>query len=254
MMIDVNEKNKTMNIIITMAGRGQRFREAGYNLPKYMILVNGHTLFYWSMQSLIGLSSKEYFFIVRKEDKAVNFIQTECKKLGVIPKIIELEYLTKGQAETAMFAKPYWRENEQLFIYNIDTYVEAGNISDNEFKGDGFIPCFISEGNHWSFVRLNNNGEAIEVREKNRISDYCSLGAYYFRSAHLFETLYNEYYSDENLKLEMGERYIAPLYNYLIEKKGGKVYISVINSEYVHVLGTPEEVCVFSQLKGMDNV
>lgn len=41
-------------------------------------------------------------------------------------------------------------------------------------------------------------------------------------------------------------KYIAPMYNYLIQK-GGEVYISVVPTEAVHVLGTPEEVKAFEQ-------
>ena len=85
----------------------------------------------------------------------------------------------------------------------------------------------------------------IEVKEKERISNNCSIGAYYFKTTDLFESLYNEFYIERNSILEGGERYIAPLYNYLIKEKKGQVYISKIPSKYVHVLGTPEEVELF---------
>ena len=55
--------------------------------------------------------------------------------------------------------------------------------------------------------------------------------------------MYGEYYS-QNDKLEKGEKYVAPLYNYLIEK-GGEVRISIVDYEKVHVLGTPEELDIF---------
>ena len=112
-----------------------------------------------------------------------------------------------------------------------------------ELKGDGFIPCFNGEGTHWSFVKLSDNGSAIEVKEKERISDNCTLGAYYFKTCELYKNLYNKYYS-QNDNLVNGEKYIAPLYNYLIEHDG-EVYISNVNKEKVHALGTPEEVKAF---------
>ena len=58
----------------------------------------------------------------------------------------------------------------------------------------GHIPCFYAEGDHWSFAKLDADGNVIEVREKKRISENCTLGAYYFASAKLFADLYNEYY------------------------------------------------------------
>ncbi len=234
-----------MITVITMAGLGSRFKKAGYQQPKYEIEVRGHSLFYWSMQSLLGLPSEKTFFIVRKEDHAKGFIEAECAALNIHPFVIEIDHLTSGQAETAMLASPYWEKDEALLIYNIDTYVEAYQMKAQDIAGDGWIPCFLGEGDHWSFVRLDEKGDAVEIREKKRISPHCTLGAYYFRTAKLYETLYNEYYLSGNYALDAGERYVAPLYNYLIEKKGGCVRIVDIDEKFVHVLGTPEEVEVF---------
>ena len=112
-----------------------------------------------------------------------------------------------------------------------------------DFDGDGFIPCFNAPGDHWSFVSVDEAGRAVEVREKQRISDNCTIGAYWFSSCDLYERMYNEYYTDA-ANMEKGEKYVAPLYNHMISK-GMKVGISVIDSRKVHVLGTPEELKVF---------
>ena len=235
-----------MNIVITMAGLGSRFRKAGYKVPKYMIEAHGKTCFEWSMLSLAGLGddTSKYIFIVRKEDGARGFIAQKCREFGInYYEVIEIDYLTRGQAATAMLASRYWDKSEELLIYNIDTYVEPYRMSCKETAWDGYIPCFSAPGDHWSFVRTDAGGRAIEVKEKTRISDNCTLGAYFFQSCELFETLYNEYYSLPE-HMEKGEEYVAPLYNYLIQK-GGTVYISTVDSENVHVLGTPGELKVF---------
>lgn len=232
-----------MNIVITMGGIGSRFRKAGYTVPKYEIEVNGKTLFDWSMLSLKSFFDEKFFFIVRKEDHARVFIQQHCTDLGIHASIHEIDYLTKGQAETAMLISDYWERDEGLFIYNIDTYVESGCMNAEQISGDGFIPCFTADGDHWSFVKLDKDGKAIEVREKERISNHCSLGAYYFSSAALYEKIYQEFYLN-NHYLEKGEQYVAPMYNYMIEK-GYEVRIQDIPAFKVHVLGTPEELEVF---------
>ncbi|MCT4545319.1 MAG: glycosyltransferase family 2 protein [Vallitalea sp.] len=232
-----------MNIVITMAGIGKRFIDAGYTKPKYMIEVKGKTLFEWSMLSLQQLNSysPNYIFIVREQDESENFIKNQCDNLGLEKvNIITINYRTDGQATTALLAEEYWNEDEPLFIYNIDTYVEPPNINGEEFKGNGFIPCFIAPGEHWSFVKVDESNKAIEVKEKTRISDNCSIGAYYFKTASLYKELYDEFYKDNN-NLVNGEKYIAPLYNLLISTKDD-VFISCIDNKSVHVLGTPEEV------------
>ena len=239
-----------MQIIITMAGLGSRFRKAGYDMPKYMIEVKGKTLLEWSMSSLKDFNSLEklkYIFIVRKEDNAKEFILNKMKNEKVENiKVIEIDELTDGQATTAYLAKDYWDSDDEMIVYNIDTYVEAYTICYKDIKGDGFIPCFNAPGDHWSFVKTDSNNKAIEIREKVKISDNCTIGLYYFKSCKLYENLYQEYYSN-NDHLEKNEKYIAPLYNHMLEKNMD-IYINILPKEKVHVLGTPEEVEEFKKL------
>jgi len=237
-----------MTIVITMAGIGMRFKKAGYPMPKYQIIAHGKSLFEWSMESLSAFRREEdtYFFIVRKEDQASGFIREKCLAMGISKiQIIELDEMTDGQATTAMLGAEYWEKESPLLVYNIDTYVEAGEMRPDQFVGDGFIPCFYGEGDHWSFVRLDEEEKAVEVREKVRISENCTLGAYYFKTCGLYEELYREYYSGD-ANLEKGEKYIAPLYNYLI-LKGKEVRISIVDKDKIHVLGTPEELDYFKE-------
>lgn len=236
-----------MNIIITMAGLGSRFRKAGYNVPKYMIEVKGKTLFEWSMLSLKNfnkISPIKYIFLVRKEDNASKFIIDKMAEFDVKDvNIIELDELTDGQATTALMAQKYWNIDDEMIVYNIDTYVEENTIKYEDIKGDGFIPCFKAEGDHWSFVRTDENNKALEIKEKTRISDNCTIGLYYFKSCRLYKRLYEEYYQN-NQNLVNNEKYIAPLYNYMLDQNMD-VYISDLPKDKVHVLGTPEEVEVF---------
>jgi hypothetical protein len=109
-------------------------------------------------------------------------------------------------------------------------------------RGDGWIPCFPAQGEHWSFARANGNRRVIETAEKRRISPHATVGLYWFRSFELFEDTYRRHFA--NGGAEKGERYIAPMYNTLIARQGA-VYLSVIPAESVHPLGTPEEVEAF---------
>lgn len=237
-----------IDVVITMGGLGSRFRKMGYTVPKYMIEAKGKTLFEWSMISLDGFAAdvNQYIFIAMKDENVdvEKFIKEQCQKLEFKNfNVILLDYLTDGQATTASLAEKYWNPNNPLLIYNIDTYVESGEMHIGELRGDGFIPCFQAEGEHWSFVRLDEDGKVVEIKEKQRISNYCTLGAYYFKTCQLYKNLYDEYYS-KTQELVNGEKYVAPLYDYLLSK-GGEIYISDIAPEKVHVLGTPEELEIF---------
>ena len=236
--------NGSMTAIITMAGLGTRFRAAGYTCPKYQIEAKGKTLFEWSMDSLKGYAAhvSQYVFVVRAEDNAKAFITEKCAQCGITGyEVLELDHLTDGQATTCLLALPYCAPEDAILVYNIDTYVEPYAMRYEDIRGDGHIPCFHADGTHWSFVRLDEHGRAVEVREKERISDNCTLGAYYFSSANLYRQLYKEYYGRTETEKE---KYIAPLYNYMIQK-GMQVTISIVDAGMVHVLGTPEELKAF---------
>lgn len=177
----------------------------------------------------------KYIFIAMKEEgiNIEGFIKEKCQELGIANyHLILLDYLTDGQATTATLAEKYWNQEHALLIYNIDTYVEPGQMNSEELKGDGFIPCFKAEGDHWSFVRLDEQDRVVEIREKQRISDHCTLGAYYFKTCGLYKKLYDEYYSEEK-NLVKGEKYVAPCMTIFFPKAEKFIFLILPRKGYM---------------------
>jgi dTDP-glucose pyrophosphorylase len=238
------------NIVITMAGRGSRFYQAGYQEPKYAIKAHGQSLFYWSMISLKNFFNEKnrFIFICLKENDSADYVRSQCTELDINHiVIIELDELTDGQATSAYLSRQHWLSDAPLLIYNIDTYVEphALNPSDIKAGSDAWIPCFQAPGDHWSFVKLGEDGWATDCAEKNRISEYASIGLYWFAKAEEYSEAYEAFFADP-ANLVKGERYIAPMYRHYI-KSGKKISIVDIAMDSVHVLGTPDELKVFLQ-------
>jgi capsule biosynthesis phosphatase len=235
-----------LNIVITMAGRGSRFRDAGYDTPKWRIEVEGKTLFDWSLDSLEAfLSSRtQLIFVTLKEDQADAFIAERCAARKIERySIVPLPELTDGQATSALQARAAWWPEAPLAIYNIDTHVRPRAMRPEQIQGAGWIPCFTAADDHWSFVRLGPDGSAAEVKEKVRISPNATLGLYWFRSARLYEQIYRDFFSSSAPDAPP-ERYIAPLYNLMIER-GLRVTISDVPPASIVPLGTPAEVETF---------
>ena len=132
--------SRKIDVVITMGGLGSRFRKMGYTVPKYMIEAKGKTLFEWSMISLEGYREdvNQFIFIAMADETndVRAFIEDKCSRIGVSDyHIILLDYLTDGQATTAKLASEFWNPDNALLIYNIDTYVEAGEMNSAELKG-----------------------------------------------------------------------------------------------------------------------
>ena len=238
----------SQNVVITMAGRGSRFYEAGYTLPKYEIMAHGHNLFYWSMLSLKNLLSpgSRLVFVCLAENHSSDFVREQCTSMGLKDvHIVELAEITDGQATSAYVSRDLWLVGAPLLIYNIDTYVDPLVLQPAQIRpgSDGWVPCFRVSGDHWSFVKLGEDGWATDITEKKRISDYASIGLYWFAHASAFIEAYEEFFSNPD-NLVKGERYIAPLYKYLIGNKKN-ISISDLPVQDVHVLGTPSELNEF---------
>lgn len=238
-----------MNVVVTMAGRGSRFSKAGYQQPKHEIIAEGRSLFWWSMHSLEQFFDEQFIFIVRKESYSKPHLIDEIMRLGIASYVIvELASVTKGQADTVMQVANFFYDDEDILVYNIDTTIKPEYLSKEAIiQRDGTVPLFEAEGTHWSFAKLDEpKKRIIEMAEKRPISSWGSVGLYYFHQWKDFSSAF-EKMSDQLLE-DYGEIYIAPLYNYLIEK--GKIIKPIfLPSESFASLGTPEELENFTQNK-----
>lgn len=236
------------NIVITMAGRGSRFYEAGYTVPKYEIMAHGRSLFEWSMLSIRNFldADSRVIFVCLAENKSADYVNKQCRILGLENVcVVELNQITDGQATSAYVCRDLWRQDLPLLIYNIDTYVNPRVLRPEDIRvgSDGWVPCFRVPGDHWSFVKLGLDGWAVDIAEKRRISDLASIGLYWFARADQYITAYDTFFLDPN-NLVRGERYIAPLYKHLIQV-GCHVSVAELPEREVNVLGTPAELQIF---------
>jgi len=233
-----------MKIIITMAGQGSRFTSKGFTNPKFKICTKGKTLYEWSMLSLSYFYNFTFIFIFFKGHQAKNFIEHKNQILGIKNYlIIEIDSFTDGQATTVLKAQEIISNKEPILIYNIDTYVNQSYLNPIDIEGNGWIPCFQAKGVQWSFLKFDGNYKVTDIVEKKRISDYGTIGLYYFKSFELYKICYYEYYFPCVHKDT--EKFIAPIYLKMIEQ-GLDIYTKILPSREVHVLGTPSDLKDFN--------
>ena len=236
-----------MTVIVTMAGAGSRFRDFGYIVPKHMIYAKGESLFEWSMKSLNLFKSQPFVFATLAEHDS-DWVRFTATKIGISQStVINRDALSRGQAETAYDVLHAVADEEPLWIYNIDTYITNG-LSPSDLLGyDGCVPIFHSNQPNMSYVKHDNFGRVIELAEKKIISEWATVGVYGFARASLFRELYYKGYELDLLPLVKGERYVAPLYQLMLDLHG-TVSSPKITRTSVHVLGTPDEIKIFDPL------
>lgn len=225
-----------MTVVLTMAGLGSRFKTAGYAEEKYAIPFRGRTLLEWSLLSLRNFADARWIVVTRAYDGIKAELPRAAAVVGLpAPEVVVLHEVTGGQAETVLRAAPLLTEDEPILVWNCDTYVAPDALRPADVRGDGWIPTFRAPGDKWSFVRADADDRALEVTEKVRISDDCSIGLYGFASFGLFLDAY------ARRDLSAHESYVAPLYAALITD-GRDVRLHRLPDDTVVVLGTPEDL------------
>lgn len=235
-------------VAITMAGAGRRFVEAGYPRPKYEIIVGGRPLFDWSMMAVQSFLAAGWTaaFATRSELNSRPFLSERCAALDIaIAQVVELDAVTDGQATTALHLARLAPADRPFLVFNIDTFVAPGAMRPEDIAAGsaGWVPCFPGPGEGWSFARTDGSERIVELREKQRISPHATVGLYWFDSAARYLSLYDAFFSG-GAGQEKGERYIAPMYNRLIEH-GERVTMLSIAIDDVGMLGTPDQVDAF---------
>jgi NDP-sugar pyrophosphorylase family protein len=227
-------------IVIPMAGLSNRFFAAGYDIPKYMLPIGGETVFAKSVRSFEKyFDTDEFLFILRDTHQSIPFVQGEIAKLGLRRAHLHvLANATGGQAETVHLAIAKRTDSFPLFIFNIDTF--RHNYEKPSFLNDcdGYLEVFRGEGEHWSFVEPADEINVARTTEKERISNLCSDGLYYFKNSQQFNEIFLQAKSAN--KTSKGEYYIAPLYNALLSQ-GEKIFYQLIEHKDIEFCGTPEE-------------
>ncbi len=244
-----------MNYLITAAGNGSRFRKEGIKPPKPLIKVLGNELLIWSLNSFSFKNEDNLFIITIKKHRVKERLEKKLNKLFSNINIywLELNEISDGQLCTVQKEISFFDLKGPIIIHNCDTSFnfEIDEINKLLKENDifGIIPCFKGEGSHWSFAKesIENNSDAIEVREKVKISNNCSVGTYIFKSAEELMTLCDGYFLET--KINDSEIFIAPIYQYAIEQKRK---VKITYAKKVKLFGTPGELLKTFQISNYE--
>ena len=243
-----------MKVIIPMSGLSSRFSAAGYDLPKYLIEVNGKTI----IEHIIDLYPKDTQFVCilnRKNHDETNIANLLLYKLQEGSPIRVIDPHKKGPVHSVLQSLNDIDDEEQVIVNYCD-FSMYWNYQDfetfvNETECDGCVVCYTGFHPHmlgsdnYAFCKTNLFDEILEIREKqpftdDKMSEYASTGTYYFKKGKYVKKYFQQL-MDEDLNIN-GEYYVSLVYNLLI-KDGlvSKVY------EVPHMLqwGTPLDLDMY---------
>jgi capsule biosynthesis phosphatase len=232
------ERSEKMNIVIAMAGAGTRFADQGYGLPKPLIPAFGEPMYRHAVRSLPLHLAERLIFLIRQDAHTTQLRRDIHESFAPFhPIIVEIDHLTRGQAETVLYARHTLAFHRPVLIHNADSAFELTSFADFPLSADGALLLFRGSGNKWSYAEMDEEGRVTQVREKVAISPFASTGTYYFRSSvQLIDLIQQAMSCHETVN---GEYYIGPLYNVMAAQ--GQPIKGVEVDRFIG-FGTPEDL------------
>ncbi len=243
-----------MNILIPMAGAGQRFADAGYKISKPLIPVTDrHTGKVYPMvaaavKDIIGAAGNGNIIFIYRSENGSGII-SEISDQFPCAKFIGVDHLTEGQACTCLLAKDIINNDTPLFIGGCDNgmAVSPDRFSALSENSDVLVftyrhnDCVLSNPNAYGWVKADENGAVSGVSVKKAISDdpmndHAIVSSFWFRKGSDFVRCAEEMIaSDDRIN---GEFYVDKVIDYCVAED---LRVKVLEVDKYICWGTPAD-------------
>lgn len=244
-----------MKIVIPMSGFGERFRRAGYAVPKPLIEIDGKPIVAHVIDMFPGES--DFIFICNQEHlnepeyRMEAILKEHCPsgrivgipphKLGPINAVRQVEHLldpTEPVIVNYCDFTCYWD------WHHFKRFVKETACTGAIPAYKGFHPHSLGSTNY-AYMR-ETDGWVQDIQEKqpytnNRMEEYASSGTYYFASAQIMGEAFRTV-MEQDLNVG-GEYYVSLAYKPLLEKKRP---VAVYPLQHFMQWGTPEDVAEYN--------
>lgn len=240
-----------MQIVIPMSGFGERFRRAGYTLPKPLIEIDGKPIIAHIIDMFPG--EENFIFICNRDHlEAHDYRMEECiRRHCPTARVVGIDPHKLGPVHAVLEIADLIDPEEPVVVNYADftCYWDWRHFLEfvKKSRCDGAIPAY--RGFHPHSLGTTNyaymkqqNGWVEDIQEKrpyteNRMDEYASSGTYYFSSGSLMMESFRAA-KEQDLNVG-GEYYVSLTYKPLLAS--GK-HVAVYDLQHFMQWGTPEDV------------
>lgn len=243
-----------MKVVIPMSGMSSRFVAAGYEIPKYLIEIDGKKV----IEHIVGLYPKDsdFVFIINdKHEKETNIVEV-LEGIADNKKIVTIPCHKKGPVFSVSQFEDLIDDDEEVIVNYCDFsifwdyrhfkgYVDAVECDGCVICYTGFHPHMLGSDNY-AFCRTDDENKILEVREKqpftdDKMSEFASAGNYYFRKGSYIKKYFKQL-MDEDININ-GEYYVSLIYNLMVQDNlDNRVY----EVPYMLQWGTPGDLDIYN--------
>lgn len=239
-----------------MSGMGNRFVQAGYKEPKFLIEVDGIPV----IEHIIGLFPKdaEFIFICNEKHAEETPVLNILDKLASKKQIIVIPCHKKGPVYAVSEVYDFIDDEEEVIVNYCDFSMDWEYLDFHNFvqksNCDGSIVCYkgfhphMLGGDNYAFVKCEpNSNKFLEIKEKesytdDKMSEFASTGTYYFKKGKYVKKYFSKM-MEKNIHLN-NEYYVSLIYN-LMHEDGLSTHVY----EVPHMLqwGTPLDLKIYNK-------
>lgn len=237
-----------MNIVITCAGKSNRFKKEGINTPKFLLPLGNRTV----ISNILDTydDNDNFHLVLTNKQLAQNpSLKSYLKNLkrNIYLNIIKEHNL--GPTYSAIQAKTCNSKKDIIISYcdflidwdykKFKRQIYEYDYGITSFKG--FHPSSFS-GTLYCYLKVKNN-HVVNLREKKSFTkkpseEFASAGSYFFKNFDLFKEYAKKAINSKKFKKEYGEIYTSLPYTFLIKEK--KVILNFEVNKFIS-LGTPKD-------------
>jgi len=242
-----------MQLVIPMSGQGNRYKAAGYNLPKPLIPINGIPMIERLLKKFPTLWPTTFVLAENHKDTGLveflNKIRPKCN-IFYVPKNSEgpalaLEEATKHLPISDSVLVSYCDYGLKWDPFDFEAFVNSSECDACLISYRGFHAHYLSDVKY-AYSKIQHN-RVTEIKEKGSFTDqreneFASCGAYYFKSISLLTDAL-KYQKNKNLKTN-GEFYTSLTTQAIIEMNP-QARIKVYEIPYFLQWGTPQDLKIY---------
>lgn len=243
-----------MQVIIPMSGFGERFRRAGFKVPKPLIEVNGKPI----ISHVIDLfdQSCDFIFVCNEDHLKTTQMETVLNKYCPNGKIRKIKSHKLGPVHAVKQAYDLISDKEPLIINYCDftCYWNFEHFKHwiKKVNPDGCIPAYKGFHPHsagtTNYAYMEEKGMWMsKIQEKkpftsDKSKEYASSGTYYFKSGEMAK-----YYIENQINNALstnGEYYCSLAFNPMVEDS---LKVAIYEIQHFMQWGTPQDLAEYKR-------
>lgn len=244
-----------MQVVVPMSGFGERFRRAGYTIPKPLIEIDGKPIIAHVIDMFPG--EQDFLFICNSDHLATASYRMEeiLKRYCPTGRVVGIPPHNLGPVHAVRQVEHLLDPNRPVIVNYCDftCYWDWDHFKQwvVDCNCDGAIPAYKGFHPHslgstnYAYIR-ETDGWVQDIQEKlpytdDRMREYASSGTYYFASGQIMSGAF-QIMIEQNLNLG-SEFYVSLAYRQLIESHRP---VAVYPLQHFMQWGTPEDVAEYN--------